>query len=72
MKTTLDIPAQLLDEAMEVSGARTKREAVLRALEDYNRRAKLRVLARRLGRSTTFMSFDDLMKLRARESASNV
>jgi Arc/MetJ family transcription regulator len=64
MKTTLDIPEKLLAEAMRVGGARTKREAVLRALEDFNRRARLRKLADRLGNSETFMDFDELMKLR--------
>ncbi len=67
MKTTLDIPEDLLAEAMRASGVRTKREAVLRALEDFNRRFKLRKLVDRLGRSTTFMDFDELMKQRERE-----
>jgi Arc/MetJ family transcription regulator len=67
MKTTLDIPEELLARAMEASGARTKKEAVLRALEDFNRRAELRALTKRLGRSTTFMNFDELMKLRGKE-----
>ncbi len=67
MKMTLDIPEPLLAGAMRVSGARTKREAVIRALEDLNRRAKLRNLASRLGGSSTFMEFDELMKLRGRE-----
>ena len=67
MKTTLDIPEDLLAETMQISGARTKREAVLRALQDFNRRSKLRELADRLGRSTTFMDFDALMKQRERE-----
>lgn len=64
MKTTLDIPEELLAEAMRAGGARTKREAVLRALEDFNRRARLRKLADRLGKSETFMDFDQLMNLR--------
>jgi Arc/MetJ family transcription regulator len=69
MKTTLDIPEDLLAEAMAVAGVRTKREAVVQALEDFNRRAKLRTLARRLGRSKTFMDFEELMRLRARETS---
>lgn len=67
MKTTLDLPEDLLAETMKRSGARTKREAVMRALEEYNRRAKLVELADRLGDSDTFMSFEGLMDLRRRE-----
>lgn len=65
MKTTLDIPEKLLAEAMKAAGAATKREAVLRALEDFSRRARLRKLTERLGRSETFMSPEELRGLRA-------
>ena len=64
MKTTLDIPPKLLAEAMKAAGATTKREAVMRALEEFNRRSRLRKLTERLGRSDTFMSPDELMNLR--------
>ena len=67
MKTTLDIPEELLEEAMRLAGAKTKREAVLRALEEFNRRSRLSALVARLGNSETFMSFDDLMALRQKE-----
>ncbi len=67
MKTTLDIPEKLLAEAMKAAGAATKREAVLRALEDFSRRARLRKLTERLGRSETFMSPEDLRELRGEE-----
>lgn len=64
MKTTLNIPPKLLAEAMKAAGATTKREAVMRALEEFNRRSRLRKLTERLGRSDTFMSPDELMNLR--------
>jgi len=67
MKTTLDLPRELLDEAVCCSGGRTKREAVIRALEEFTRRAKLARLAERLGDSETFMSCEELMKRRAVE-----
>lgn len=66
MKTTIDIPEKLLLEAMRVAGATTKREAVLRALEDFNRRNRLRKLVGRLGRSETFMAPEELTELRNR------
>lgn len=67
MKTTLDIPENILNEAMRAAGAKTKREAVLRALEEFNRRNRLKRLVKRLGRSETFMDFESLMGLRRRE-----
>lgn len=37
MKTTIDIPEKALADAMRYTGAKTKREAVVKALEEYNR-----------------------------------
>jgi len=37
MKTTIDIPDDLLADAMRFTGAKTKREAVVKAMEVYNR-----------------------------------
>lgn len=41
MKTTIDIPDEALADAMRFTGAKTKREAVVRALEDFNRRKRV-------------------------------
>lgn len=35
MKTTLDIPESMLEEAMRLSGEKTKRTVVLSDLEEY-------------------------------------
>ncbi len=69
MKTTLDIPHELLEEAMRVSGAKTKRAAVLTALGDLTRRGRMRDLADRLGDSPTFMNPTQLDSLRVRETS---
>ena len=37
MKTTIDIPEKALADAMRYTGAKTKREAVVKALEEVNR-----------------------------------
>lgn len=37
MKTTIDIPEKALADAMRYTGAKTKRGAVVKALEEYNR-----------------------------------
>jgi len=67
MKTTLDIPSDLLEGAMKACGARTKRAAVLTALGDLVRRGRMRNLAERLGDSTSFMTADKLDALRIKE-----
>ena len=41
MKTTIDIPDAALADAMRFTGAKTKREAVVRALEEFNRRQRV-------------------------------
>jgi len=38
MKTTIDIPEKILADAMRFTNAKTKRGAILTALEDLNRR----------------------------------
>jgi Arc/MetJ family transcription regulator len=67
MKTTLDIPVGLINEAMRLTGARTKRAAVLAALDDFSRRGRMREMAMRLGNSETFMTAADLETLRLQE-----
>ncbi len=37
MKTTIDIPDDLLADAMKFTGAKTKRDAVVKAIEGFNR-----------------------------------
>ena len=37
MKTTIDIPEDLLADAMRFTGAKTKREAVVQAIQAFNR-----------------------------------
>lgn len=64
MKTTIDIPDALLKEAMRLSGAKTKREAVLRALEEFNRRKRMARLAGKLGTFEEFITRKDLDRMR--------
>jgi hypothetical protein len=64
MKTTLDIPSDLMNEAMRACGARTKRTTVLTALGDLARRGRMLDLASRLGDSTSFMTAEKLEALR--------
>jgi Arc/MetJ family transcription regulator len=65
MKTTIDIPDLLLKETIKRTNAKTKRDAVVRALEQFNRLQRLRDLNARLkGTFVHFMTQDDLKVMR--------
>ena len=49
MKTTIDIPEGALADAMRFTGAKTKREAVVKALEAYNRQQRVQDLVASFG-----------------------
>ncbi len=49
MKTTIDIPDAALADAMRFTGAKTKREAVVKALEAYNRQQRVNDLIASFG-----------------------
>jgi hypothetical protein len=67
MKTTIDIPDKELRDAMRFSAARTRREAVVTALVDYNRRQRMASLARHLGTCPGLMTPAELAQLRKSE-----
>ena len=56
MKTTVDIPEGVLEDAMRFAGAKTKREAIVTAIEDYNRRKRMAELVKYSGSSDTLLS----------------
>jgi len=65
MKTTIDIPNKLLREAIKHTGAKTKRDAVVTAMEEFNRQRRHRELAERLyGSCPDFMTREDLRRMR--------
>ena len=48
MRTTVDLPEELLEEARRVTDSKTKRETIVRALEELvkkDKRERLRALA---------------------------
>ena len=49
MKTTLNIPKELLEEAVRLAGVRTKTEAVTLALKELIRRKKVERLIEQTG-----------------------
>ena len=65
MKTTIDIPDASLREAIRHTGAKTKRDAVVTAVDEFNRRRRLEEMAERLhGSCPDFMSQTDLQRMR--------
>jgi Arc/MetJ family transcription regulator len=64
MKTTIDIPEKALREVMRHTGAATKREAVVTAIDEYNRRRRVEELVKTFGTFTDFMTQDDLARMR--------
>lgn len=67
MKTTIDIPEEELKQAIKYTGAKTKKEAVVHAIRDFNRRQRLAELAGILGTFKDFMTRHDLEKMREDE-----
>jgi Arc/MetJ family transcription regulator len=49
MKTTIDIPENELRDAMRFTRAATKREAVVKVLEEFNRRRRMAELVKHAG-----------------------
>lgn len=59
MKTTIDIPEKALADAMRFTGAKTKREAVVKAVENFNRQQRVRDLVASFG-TLDFASNDEI------------
>jgi Arc/MetJ family transcription regulator len=64
MKTTVDIPDKELEEAIRHTGATTKREAVVTAITDFNRRRRLARVVARFGTFEHFLTHEELRQLR--------
>lgn len=64
MKTTIDIPEKALADAMRYTRARTKREAVIIALDEFNRRRQMAELLRHAGTCPELISAEELQTQR--------
>ncbi|MBE0431054.1 MAG: type II toxin-antitoxin system VapB family antitoxin [Dehalococcoidia bacterium] len=63
-KTTVVIDDELLQRAMQVSGARTKRQAITTALGELVRRRNLEALRQEAGTYDLALSVEELERLR--------
>ena len=69
MKTTIDIPDRELEDAIRFTGAKTKREAVVGAIADFNRRMRMAELIQYAGTCTEMIAPDELQAARRQEGA---
>ena len=67
MKTTIDIPEKTLKDALKFTKAKTKREAVVSAVEDFNRRQAMAELTKYFGTFTSLMTNDEIEDLQAQK-----
>ena len=66
MKTTVDIPDVELEDAMRFTRARTKREAIVTAITEFNHRRRMAELTKRAGSCPDLMTADELRQRRRR------
>ena len=64
MKTSLDIPDKELKDVLRFTRARTKKDAVVTAIEDFNRRQRMAALIKHSG---TFRSMPGNKEIEAME-----
>ena len=64
MKTTVNIPDEDLADAMRFSKAKTKREAIVTAIQEFNRRKRMAELSRHAGTCEDLMSVEELVQQR--------
>ncbi|MFK5947323.1 MAG: type II toxin-antitoxin system VapB family antitoxin [Methylococcales bacterium] len=60
MRTTLDLPENLLDEAMKITHASTKTGVIIRALEDLVRKSKINGIKKYKGKFDLNIDLDEL------------
>ncbi len=64
MKTSVDIPDQELKDVMRHTRAKTKREAIVQAVAEFNRRARAEKMIRKFGTMDGIMTHEHLEKMR--------
>lgn len=65
MRTTVDLPTELLERALELSPARTKREVLTEALDEYVKRLLREEFRSMIGTGFLDMTQEDLERMRA-------
>ncbi len=68
MRTTIDLDDDLVKQAMDLLGVKTKRAAIQRSLQEMIRRERRTRLKGRFGRLDLQLTLNDLEKMRQDES----
>ncbi len=66
MKITVDIPDADLEEAIRLTRARTKKEAIVTAIREFNRRRRMVELVKHAGTCDQLISVEELQSERRR------
>jgi hypothetical protein len=64
MKTTVDIPDKDLEDAVRFTDAKTKREAIVTAIQDFNRRKRMAELTKHAGTCKDLVGVEKLLQQR--------
>jgi hypothetical protein len=67
MKTTVNIPDIDLADAMRFTNAKTKREAIVTAIQEFNRRKRMAELTKYAGTCKDLLSIEELMRQRRKD-----
>jgi hypothetical protein len=64
MKTTVDIPDDELKDVMRFTSAATKRDAIVTAIAEFNRRRRMAALAEHAGQGEALITPEELQEQR--------
>jgi hypothetical protein len=67
MRSTVDLPDELIEQARALSGIATKRDVIVAALEEFVRRRRVERLRSRLGTMRLDLTQDDLRRMRVED-----
>jgi hypothetical protein len=67
MKTTVDIPDRDLEDAMRFTNAKTKREAIVTVIQEFNRRKRMAELTKHAGTCKQLVSIEELLEQRRKD-----
>ncbi|HYB74334.1 MAG TPA: type II toxin-antitoxin system VapB family antitoxin [Candidatus Sulfotelmatobacter sp.] len=67
MRLSVTLDPELVEEAVRLSHARSKRQAIEAALKEFIRRRRLEGMIARAGKVPLALSVEDLLKRRAEE-----
>jgi len=67
MKTTVDIPEDELRDLVKFTRAKTKRQAIVTAVTDFNKRRRMTALIRHSGTFRALMTNEEIEALDERE-----